>query len=584
MCIIQFIPGYYNFLNYTKIMVENKEKEFNKIKIFIFIVHIERTFKNELKDSKETNNKSLKETISNLSNFSQIFIDNLNGKYSIPFKKIFKLKKEEIFEFILKQGFDKIIDNSLLIDNASNNSLDLINLNWNNHKLLYFIKDNKEIKELIFEYLKKKLISMINKLFNIKKVKNNEDELEKKFASEKDIDMITIIKNYFINHRQFNDFFFKFENSFMSSLIAYKKEINENDLKQIMIIFLEEFLKKNGDYNIMENTIKFVSENITRNFRNDWISLKDSDISNNSMNFFQFWCKLRNYFYLTDDELNKEDFILKINNIIKYKEELNEKIYDLLTDDYCTSFVKKEINEQYENKNNKLKRKTNVKSIKKLFLFMVQLNNDKYRKRECISKENKINLVPNTINWVECYKNEIRGILKIYSILDTKIKLSNLNKKIESIFNNNIKDDKTNLILQDSYNNNEIFLYIIEYLIKILLNNKEIFFDNENLFDNIKHCKEIIHFSNMLNSNKNFFSKILLSFEEFIEILNIFYINNISNKENISKLFNLINFELNNDDNRKLQNYLEELIQFLIDNLGLNTNFSKIINLMLKRR
>jgi hypothetical protein len=126
MCIIQFIPGYYNFINSTKFIVENKEKEFNKIKIFIFIVHIERTFKNELKDSKETNNKSLKETISNLSNFCQIFIDNLNGKYSKPINEIIKLKKEEIFEYILKQGFEKILDNSLLINNDSNNSLNLI--------------------------------------------------------------------------------------------------------------------------------------------------------------------------------------------------------------------------------------------------------------------------------------------------------------------------------------------------------------------------------------------------------------------------------------------------------------------------
>jgi len=581
ICIIQFIPGYYNFINYIKFIVENKEKEFNKTKIFIFIVHVERTFKNDLKDSKETNDKSLKETISNLSSFSQIFIDNLNGKYSIPFDKIFKLKKEEIFEYIINKGFERIMDNSLLIENDNNNSLHLMNLNKNNHELLLFIKDNEEIKELIFEYLKKKLNRIINKLFNIKKVKNNEDELEKEFGTEKDIDMITMIKNYFINHKQFSDFIFKFENSFMSSLIAYKKEINENVLKKIMKIFLEEFLKKNGDYNIMENTIKFVSENITRNFRKDWISLKDSDIINKSDKFEEFWSKLKDYCNQTNSELDKEDFILKINNIIQNNEELNKKIYNLLIDDYCTSFIKKEIKEQFENKNNKLKRQANVKSIKKLFLFMVQLNNDKYKKRENISLDEKLKLVSNTINWVDCYKNEIRGILTIYSILDTKIKLYNLDEKIKSIFNNNIKDDKTNLILQDSYNNNEIFLYIIEYLIKILLNNKEIFFNNENLLDNINHCKEIIHFSNMLNSNKNLFSKILLSFEEFIEILNIFYIKNINNEENTSKLYNLINFEINNDDNKKLQNYLDELIQFLFDNLNGNTNFSKIINLVL---
>ena len=77
----------------------------------------------------------------------------------------------------------------------------------------------------------------------------------------------------------------------------------------------------------MENTIKFVSENITRNFINDWISLKHSDILNNNMEFAQYWSKLGKYCNLNNSKLDKENFILKINNIIQNKEELYKNIF-----------------------------------------------------------------------------------------------------------------------------------------------------------------------------------------------------------------------------------------------------------------
>ena len=94
LCFIQFTAEESELINYIKFFIENKEKEYqNNKKIFIFIIHLERIFNFELKEMKlgnvkykeKINKKTLKETISNISDYYQIFIDNLNGeeKYSI---------------------------------------------------------------------------------------------------------------------------------------------------------------------------------------------------------------------------------------------------------------------------------------------------------------------------------------------------------------------------------------------------------------------------------------------------------------------------------------------------------------------
>ena len=102
-------------MNFIKITIDNKENEEGiKPKIFIFIVHINRIFKNKQKKilhnnkSKEkTDYKNLNEEFSFLSGYYQIFIDNLNGNEHINFSKVIESKGEDILEFCLD------IDNEL---------------------------------------------------------------------------------------------------------------------------------------------------------------------------------------------------------------------------------------------------------------------------------------------------------------------------------------------------------------------------------------------------------------------------------------------------------------------------------------
>ena len=110
ICIIHFSPQESNLINYTKFFLENKEKEYkNNSKIFILIIHILRIFNNELDNSKKNekeyqeilNKKTLKETISHLSDYYQVFIDNLNGDKNISLREVFDLENNKIVDTFL---------------------------------------------------------------------------------------------------------------------------------------------------------------------------------------------------------------------------------------------------------------------------------------------------------------------------------------------------------------------------------------------------------------------------------------------------------------------------------------------------
>ena len=86
--VIKFLPYEGNIINYLKYFIDNKEKDYeNKHKkVFIFIVYMEKVLKSELnqkenmtlKEQNAIEKKILNESLSNLSGYYQIFIDNLN--------------------------------------------------------------------------------------------------------------------------------------------------------------------------------------------------------------------------------------------------------------------------------------------------------------------------------------------------------------------------------------------------------------------------------------------------------------------------------------------------------------------------
>ena len=105
-----------------KIIIENKETEYKnknqeKInKLFLFIVHLERINKKDFENKYSENwdliqKKTLTHSLSNLAGYTQVFIDDINGKdyldnecKIISLEKMLKMKNWDIYQsFINKE-------------------------------------------------------------------------------------------------------------------------------------------------------------------------------------------------------------------------------------------------------------------------------------------------------------------------------------------------------------------------------------------------------------------------------------------------------------------------------------------------
>lgn len=102
ICIIKIIPYEANLMEYLQYFIENKEKEYsnksNVKKTFIFIIYMNRVLNKDLANIKNLTLKDLnlikknllEKTLTHLSEYYQIFIDNLNGNKNIIFNEIIK--------------------------------------------------------------------------------------------------------------------------------------------------------------------------------------------------------------------------------------------------------------------------------------------------------------------------------------------------------------------------------------------------------------------------------------------------------------------------------------------------------------
>jgi len=604
VCLIQFKTEECKMINYIKFFIENKEKEVNnnKSKMFIFIVHIERVFNYELKDiqNKSTeeqgkiNDKILKETIPLLSDYFQVFIDDLNGDEEYSINKII-LNKNDIFDLFLEDQFNQLQKISYLsIDSIINNNIS--KLENNIVKDLYkLLEENDDIKKELYEYIKKQLYCPFKDLFRKQQIVNDEEPNEEnEFISDYDIDMINVIKKYVSNlfSKKFNEFLINIHNDKLLSFILSIDENNfmndklnteqkKDNIKKIKIIYFKMFINNEGKTNIIEKISKFVKNNVIFKFRNNEFNLRFK--SDEELDIYLE--NLKEYCNETTLELKKENFIAKINENIN-KEEISIEIYDLLLDNYYTSFILNNL-KIYINSNqkNELKEQINIKSVKKMLLFMIDLNNKKLKEL----KESKIKTVANTINWLECYVNEISSLLKIYFILESKMKIENLFDNFENMYKDkdeNVDKDADKDIDKDVNKDskhivNDIFFYSIEYLLRRLITNIIALYSKENKAEIINYCKEIIHESLKINESLNLHSFELFSFQEIIEIINSFEVNKIDNQDKIKFIVDLIIKE-DKQEQEKIPSCLEELYNLLSETFGQTNNFPILINLVLE--
>ena len=180
--------------NEEEISTNNNKKQINYNKMIIFIVHTTRFLKNYVYSEEEINEKSIedKELISHLANYSQNFIDNLNGT-NIDILDIINLRNEE---FIDKK---QIIDIKDTIYNNIYNSFVKINYTFKNK--MKNLEESKYIEDNIKKIMKNKAI--IEKIISILKRQlqsSNKHLLLSLYLGnnfhKNDIDIIKVSKNY----------------------------------------------------------------------------------------------------------------------------------------------------------------------------------------------------------------------------------------------------------------------------------------------------------------------------------------------------------------------------------------------------
>ena len=582
LCLIRFNYDERYFLNYIKLFIENKEKD-NKIsdanykKAFIFIVCVERNFKDydeiNIPNVENEEMNKFKETISLTSEFYQIFIDDLNEIEEYTLKDFFNLKGKELFKkyiYYQQRLENDIYETFSCMDYNLVYSYKEINRNNYIKELINYLKDNKDLQEKINDIIMSQMEKDENIISNAFK--------DKYLVNRYDINIISSIRRYLNTAytRIWNNFYYKAEkDQFFSTLLSLPKQRKKN------MIIIEDDYEEEERINKMEDEIKKNVINISKDLYLDQFSFEDEihvknykEEKNKKANkIFKFIdnleanpiniilglqlpgiypvisnilnkihseiykeyalneSKLRSYIQDERNETTKYKLKLKtLNDRIKIDLEKDEKLNkipkklmekiefdDCFLEDYYTIFI-------YNNLGNYIRNleKNNNKDI-------FDLNNLKIMLKFIVEQRNKIleintidmESIAGIINWIECYSVEITYILKIYLNLSNYMK--DINRVIEHFVYNDLLQYERSDRCKDytSIVNKAIFLGF-ESLLKIITSKKELYLgligkNNFSIF--LEMCKEILNQVRIFDINLKLYSKELLSLQEILEII-----------------------------------------------------------------
>ena len=414
ICLIQFMPHEGDFMNYVKYFIENKEKNYqNKNpKCFIFVVYMSRILKDDLKNiDKKTKNekneirkKTLTETLTNLSGYYQIFIDNLNGENNYKMEQMILMDNINLFKTCI--NFDKELTANIFTSISYlkyNIFAPYKGLNKDNYikKLIEFISSHKRLRTLLNECLFKQTVNDKDPIHKIFKNKNI-------FVGD-EIEILSLIKKNILKiyNSYLNILIFKVEkDQFFSSLLSNsieqdlwheeknnqinnKEEIEEemnlyNDKKdeknenveektlveKIAKLYLEKLdfndgitritekpntnkvdimlgFKLPGIKPIFDKILKVVRDHISNLYRKNENNLRSYLEGNLQDEIDKYFKLLNTYNNSTLNIISKEQKLLDIlNNYKEYKDSL----YDLIINDYYTLFLNQNINKKKDKK------------------------------------------------------------------------------------------------------------------------------------------------------------------------------------------------------------------------------------------
>ena len=634
ICIIKFMPKEGSFMNYVKYFIENKEKDFeNKPKkIFIFIAHITRILKKELndminmplKEQKEIREKILEETLSNLSGFYQIFIDNLNGDNKLEIDQFLHMKNRELFKNIL--NLDKELTSNIFLTMSYIKytiTEPYKGLDQNNYsqKLIEFINKNERLRFLINECLLRNVQEedLIIKLF-----------MDKNAFTGQEVEILSVIKRYLSTKykSQISLFFFKAEKGqFFSSLLSYsltkeiwpqkknnyikekKGEDNYEDryvIEKIAKSYLDHLVYNDGLTRIVERPgsnrvnitlglnipgiksvfnkiINEIKENIFKNYRNNESNLRnifddEEQIENEKKNYFKNLNMCNNSL---NSLLSKEEILTNIINDFNDEKE-KEELYNLLIDDYYRIFLSTYLQRKKEEKNEEeFLIIDDIENNKKFLNLMVNLRIEKIK--DCLKgiqqKEDIMQKLANNINWVENYSEEISSFQKIFLKLSLKIpdlyeQITRIIKKKEIQYEISSRNPGYTSIV------NEPFFLSLDSILRVITSRIEVYeLPIDDFFDLIKTNEEILQSALKLEAYLSLKSKEVFSLQEILKLINAFYINKLGSVDNIKTIIKYFGSETESileQKENKLCDNLEGFHKFLFETLGKipkNNNF-----------
>ena len=640
ICLVKFLPYEGSLMNYVKYLIQNKEKDYGlkQNKIFIFIVHLVRVLKKDLNDiDKKPLNEQieirktiLEETLSNLSDYYQIFIDNLNGDEKLKIEKILTMKKKELFQNIvnvdeeLSQNIYKCI--SYMKYNIIAPYKGLSQENYVD-ELIKFISKSRRLRKLMNECIFRQTLNnnddIINKIFKDKNAFNGEE-----------IEIISVIKNYLskLYTSQLSLLYFRAEkDQFFSSLLSnalnqsvwgytinqdVKNEIDDDEEKEeeinldvnnedkttvekIAKYYLDQVIFNDGKIKVTE---KFLSNKLDITFGLNIPGIKpvfDKILSSVRENILKLYRNNENLLrnYLEDDEIqetikkyyddlvmhnnslvniiNKEQQLMDIMQIISVNQEEKNKIYDLLSNDYYTLFLSNCLNKKKnkkEEEEDKLLIVDNIDNNKMFLNLMTNLRANKIKENLEENNENDIikHLAEN-INWIESYNEEISSLQQMF--LKLSLKIPEFYEQLETIIN------QKQIVYEVSLRNpeytsiiNETFFLSLDSILRIITSKEDIYdLPQDDFFDLINTNREVLQSALELEANLNLRSKEVFSLQEILKLINAFYMNKLANIENIKKIIHYFGdqtISIKYKKQNKLCESLKEFYKFLFMKLG----------------
>ena len=609
--LFKFTPYQAGIMNYIKFFIENHIKEKNYLdenykKVFIFSVHMNRIFKedeNNVKRKRYVEENILTDTITHLSDFYQIFIDDLNGEdFSIV--DIMKLNQKDLFAKCLKVDteFTNNIYNTFSYFNY-NLTINIEGIDTNNYpkKIYDFLKKNQELSKMFIDCILKNSTEEINIGDILKK-----NEL---FDRDNMRSIIEIVQKYLstLFNKDLSNLIFKLEtDNFLSvfifnevvskkikanpNIILKVKDEENNEIKKDENEFHLEKVENNGEnenieknYYLNNNLIKLLIETYVENV--DYSQVKvGKNMKNNKLQLlmglktpgiyslldsFSKYIKsnLKNKYsnaekdvlFLIQDDPNFDRELSKYNNKIKdcqriaeielLKNKFFEKINELENRDQRETheFFELLMNDYYliflsKNLPNLNEFYQNIDYYKNLINLMLGQRFNTEQDEE----EKELNPIKDTakkILWIETYSQNISILLNIYKKLSEFEEDGNLFNKIEQLI-----EDKEIILEEDDKRNpyytkyiKSPFYYISESLLRLSINKINTNeLKEEKFYDFINLIKTISKDILTIYDDLLIYSKENYTINEFLEIENRLHNVNKNSSENILKALEIL--------------------------------------------